>query len=78
MECFALDSTGLLNVLYQIITLHGWNHIMLSRLSADDNVNGVNGALIHTTLCTYIAQPTNIAPRPLHQDIVSILAIAWP
>ena len=75
MGCFALDSTGLLN---EKIALHGWNHIMLSLLSADNNVNGVNGPLIHTTLCTYIAQPTNIAPRPLHQDIVSILAIAWP
>ena len=64
-------------ILNEKIALHGWNDTILSRSSAD-NMNGVDGAsLIHTTLCTYIAQPTNIAPRPLHQDIVSILAIAW-
>ena len=52
--CFASASTGLSNVSSENIA-SAWmdqeNHIILSQ-----SVDNVNGALIHTMLCTYIAQ----------------------
>ena len=71
--CFASASTGLSNVSSENIVKCMDGPRIISSFLRQLIMSMVNGGLIHTMLCTYIAQHTNVAPPPLHQDIVSIL-----